>query len=67
MIGAMRPAPVLRSVLALLLAWAAGPGWAVGARAGGAPVWVATTRVTFWGALAMALTAGIGMLVGTAV
>jgi len=40
---------------------------AVGARAGGAPVWVATTRVTFWGALAMALTAGIGMLVGTAV
>jgi len=40
---------------------------AVGARAGGAPVWVATIRVTFWGALAMALTAGIGMLVGTAV
>ena len=40
---------------------------AVGARAGGAPVWVATVRVTFWGALAMALTAGIGMLVGTAV
>jgi VIT1/CCC1 family predicted Fe2+/Mn2+ transporter len=40
---------------------------AVGARAGGAPVWKATMRVTFWGALAMALTAGIGMLVGTAV
>lgn len=40
---------------------------AVGARAGGAPVWVATIRVTFWGALAMALTAGIGLLVGTAV
>ena len=40
---------------------------AVGARAGGAPVWKATVRVTFWGALAMALTAGIGMLVGTAV
>jgi len=39
----------------------------VGARAGGAPAWVATIRVTFWGALAMALTAGIGMLVGTAV
>ncbi len=39
----------------------------VGARAGGAPVWVATIRVTFWGALAMALTAGIGLLVGTAV
>ncbi|MGB3659144.1 MAG: VIT family protein, partial [Pseudolabrys sp.] len=27
----------------------------------------ATTRVTFWGALAMALTAGIGKLVGTVV
>ena len=40
---------------------------AVGARAGGAPIWTATIRVTFWGALAMALTAGIGLLVGTAV
>ncbi|UUL84250.1 VIT1/CCC1 transporter family protein [Sphingomonas qomolangmaensis] len=40
---------------------------AVGARAGGAPAWTATVRVTFWGALAMALTAGIGMLVGTAI
>ncbi|MES1975289.1 MAG: VIT family protein [Pseudomonadota bacterium] len=40
---------------------------AIGARAGGAPVWKATLRVTFWGALAMALTAGIGKLVGTAV
>lgn len=40
---------------------------AIGARAGGAPVWTATIRVSFWGALAMALTAGIGRLVGTAV
>lgn len=40
---------------------------AVGARAGGANVVRATVRVTFWGALAMALTAGIGALVGTAV
>lgn len=39
----------------------------IGARAGGAPVWRATLRVTFWGALAMALTAGIGLIVGTAV
>ena len=39
----------------------------VGARAGGAPVWRATLRVTFWLALAMALTAGIGLMVGTAV
>ncbi len=40
---------------------------AIGARAGGAPVARATLRVTFWGALAMALTAGIGRLVGTVV
>lgn len=40
---------------------------AIGARAGGANVLRATVRVTFWGALAMALTAGIGTLVGTAV
>ncbi len=40
---------------------------AVGARAGGANVWRATLRVTFWGAFAMALTAGIGAVVGTAI
>jgi hypothetical protein len=40
---------------------------AIGARTGGAPVLTATLRVTFWGALAMALTAGIGRLVGTVV
>ncbi len=40
---------------------------AVGAKAGGADVMKATIRVTFWGAFAMALTAGIGALVGTAV
>jgi vacuolar iron transporter family protein len=37
---------------------------ALGAKAGGAPVARATARVTFWGALAMAITAGIGSLVG---
>jgi VIT1/CCC1 family predicted Fe2+/Mn2+ transporter len=40
---------------------------AVGARAGGAPVLKPVARVVFWGAMAMALTAGIGRLVGTAV
>jgi VIT1/CCC1 family predicted Fe2+/Mn2+ transporter len=40
---------------------------AVGARAGGASVWRATLRVTFWGALAMAVTAGVGMLFGAVV
>jgi VIT1/CCC1 family predicted Fe2+/Mn2+ transporter len=40
---------------------------AIGARAGGANVLHATVRVTFWGALAMALTAGIGKVFGTVV
>jgi VIT1/CCC1 family predicted Fe2+/Mn2+ transporter len=40
---------------------------AIGAKAGGANVLRATARVTFWGALAMALTAGIGKLFGTVV
>ena len=40
---------------------------AIGARAGGADVLRATARVTFWGALAMALTAGVGAMFGTAV
>jgi vacuolar iron transporter family protein len=37
------------------------------ARTGGAPLWPSVLRVTFWGALAMAVTAGIGALFGTAV
>jgi len=37
----------------------------VAARAGGARMVVAATRVTFWGALAMAVTAGVGALFGT--
>ena len=39
---------------------------ALGARAGGAPVGKAVLRVTFWGAVAMAVTAGVGMLFGVA-
>lgn len=40
---------------------------AIGAKAGGANVIGATVRVTFWGALAMALTAGIGKVFGAIV
>ncbi len=36
------------------------------ARAGVSPVMVSVTRVTFWGALAMGLTAGVGALFGVA-
>ncbi len=35
---------------------------ALGARAGGAPLLPATLRVTFWGIVAMAVSAGIGLL-----
>ncbi|MEP7355376.1 MAG: VIT1/CCC1 transporter family protein, partial [Acidobacteriota bacterium] len=37
------------------------------ARAGGASIAIGALRVTFWGALAMALTSGVGAFFGTAV
>jgi VIT1/CCC1 family predicted Fe2+/Mn2+ transporter len=39
---------------------------ALAGRVGGASVLTAAVRVTFWGALAMALTAGVGALFGVA-
>lgn len=60
------PVPLLiAGVSAASLVFLAALG-AVGARAGGANVPRATLRVTVWGALAMALTAGIGALFGVA-
>jgi VIT1/CCC1 family predicted Fe2+/Mn2+ transporter len=40
---------------------------AVAARAGGSPIWRSTARVTFWGALAMGLTAAVGAIFGATV
>ena len=40
---------------------------ALGAKTGGAGMWAAAARVTFWGAFAMALTAGVGALFGAMV
>lgn len=40
---------------------------AAGAKAGGAKILIPTLRVTFWGALAMAITTGIGLMVGKVV
>ena len=40
---------------------------AIGARAGGAPMVRAVMRVTFWGAVAMAVTALVGKLFGAVV
>ena len=55
--------PIVVSVLSLgFLALLGG----ISARAGGAPIGKAVTRVTFWGAIAMAATAGIGYLFGVA-
>ena len=57
-VDGLAPRVALASLLFLALLGA------VAARAGGAPMWRSIVRVTFWGALAMALTAGIGRLVG---
>ena len=61
----LAPAPVLMaSVGATSLCFLALLG-GVAAQAGGAAVWTGAWRVSFWGALAMAATAGIGALFGT--
>ena len=56
-------APVVSAVSLLVLA-ALG---ALGAKTGGARVWRGALRVTFWGALAMAATAGIGAAFGAVI
>jgi VIT1/CCC1 family predicted Fe2+/Mn2+ transporter len=53
--------PVVSGTSLLFLALLGG----VAARVGGANVMRGAARVTFWGALAMALTAGVGALFGT--
>ena len=53
-------------VAAISLVCLAGLG-ALAARAGGASPWIGMARVAFWGAVAMALTAGVGKLFGTSV
>lgn len=74
-VGAAMPLLMVLLVPGLMLVYAVAIGsllflallGAIGAKAGGANILKATARVTFWGAFAMALTAGIGALVGTAV
>jgi vacuolar iron transporter family protein len=66
-VTAMTPPQALMPVVAASsLAFLALLG-GVAARAGGASVLRGAVRVTFWSALAMALTAGVGSLFGTAV
>lgn len=59
-------APMITAVSVASLLFLALLG-AAGAKAGGAPIGRAMVRVAFWGALAMAITAGIGKLVGTSI
>lgn len=74
-VGAAMPLAMVIVAPAASLVWAVSAAsllflallGAIGAKAGGANVAKATLRVTFWGAFAMALTAGIGALVGTAI
>jgi VIT1/CCC1 family predicted Fe2+/Mn2+ transporter len=66
-VAALAPAALLTAAVAVSsLVFLAGLG-ALAARTGGAPVIAGAWRVTFWGALAMALTAGVGALFGTVV
>jgi len=60
------PVLLVPAVFGVSLVFLAGLG-ALSANAGGAPVWKAAGRVTFWGALAMGVTAGVGALFGTVI
>jgi VIT1/CCC1 family predicted Fe2+/Mn2+ transporter len=55
--------PVVAATSLLFLATLGG----LAAFVGGASVWVGAARVTFWGAIAMAITAGVGTLFNVAV
>lgn len=61
------PAPALVPVVAGAALLGLGVLGALGAKAGGADMLKAVVRVVFWGALAMAVTAGIGRLFGAVV
>ena len=73
-VGAAMPLLTVLLVPGPALIWAVSGGslfflallGSLAARAGGSPVAKAAVRVTFWGALAMALTAGAGALFGAA-
>lgn len=74
-VGAALPLLIVLLFPASMLIWAVSSSsllflallGSLSAKAGGAPIRVAAVRVTFWGALAMALTAGVGALFGVAV
>ncbi|MBL8745305.1 MAG: VIT family protein [Phycisphaerae bacterium] len=71
-LGAALPLVLVLLVPRSALIWAVSAGslcflamlGSLAAYAGGSPVWKSAARVTFWGALAMGLTAGVGALFG---
>ncbi len=71
-VGALLPLAVTAMAPATgLMAWVSGTSLvflallgAIAARVGGAGILIGAWRVTFWGALAMAITAGVGALFG---
>lgn len=71
-VGAVLPLLLVLLVPPAALVWSVSGGsllflallGSLAARAGGSPVGRSVARVTFWGALAMALTAGVGALFG---
>jgi VIT1/CCC1 family predicted Fe2+/Mn2+ transporter len=62
---AATPASARAGAIVIFAVMALGLLGGVGARLGGAPRLRATVRVVAWGAVAMAVTAGIGAVVGT--
>jgi VIT1/CCC1 family predicted Fe2+/Mn2+ transporter len=62
-VAAATPAGLIPWVTGTSLVFLAALGM-LSARAGGAPPWSGTWRVAFWGAMAMAVTAGAGALFG---
>jgi VIT1/CCC1 family predicted Fe2+/Mn2+ transporter len=67
LIALLAPSRLIVPAVAAVSLVALGTLGAIGARAGGADIGRATARVLFWGALAMAVTAGIGRLAGAVV
>jgi len=73
-VGAVLPLLVVLVVPVSVLMWVVSASsllflsllGSLSARAGGAPVITSVVRVTFWGALAMAMTSGVGALFGVA-